>query len=274
MKKHLSALVVLVLALGLINCTTHPKIQLRRSKLEYSLQNRSNEDVFNFENSFELARSLYFWNQGKITEGYWNGLTRKTYDLKNMQELEEIALQPSESVDNFIQAIKSRYPTFDNLHPVKKAQLIYDTLRKSIKPKISPFDKIRLSGKYLADPESNVQLAAIRTSNEQPYQNPEETFRYGGICINMAGLLHALYTRAGIKCTLLYQDHSQGNDHMLLAFEAFPNKFLPIDPTKSSLGFVRNIGESQRILKSSEVIDFRFLNSNLRKESLNLADYL
>jgi len=83
-----------------------------------------------------------------------------------------------------------------------------------------------------------------------------------------------MYNYAGVNCTLILQDNHTGNDHILVAFEAFPNKFTPIDPTQYQLGFVENIATSQKNMGGSLVKQLVPLDLKIKKELLNLTDYL
>jgi len=278
MRKHLSTLAAILLGvstsfLGSSCIIVKPEIH----SSSYTSRHSEKQDVtpFNFSSKRELIEALRDWENGQIKKGYWSGLKLRTYNVNYKSLLEKIASEPSSSVDTFLEGIKNRYPAFDNLHPLKKAQLIYDTMRISFKSKINPYDKIKFNSSYFGSSDLSNKFSKIKYGFKQPYQTPEETFKFkGGICINLSTLLYNMYTRAGINCSLIFQDNVVGYDHMILTFEAFRGVFLPIDPSQTSKDFIRNISTTQQTLKGNNIKDFSFTKPELKKELLNLTDYL
>jgi len=275
MKNHLLSLVV-ALSTGVLltGCATQ-EIKLRTHNYiprdVFSTENSS----FSFKSKGEVETAFNDWRGGEVKFGPWQGLKLKTYSLDEKPFLEEVAQNPSPSVKNFIGALKFRYPDFDNLNEIKKAQLIYDTVRSSFKFKTNPYDIIRMGDIPSENLVANPEFVEVRASRDQPYQTVEETFNFGGgICINLSTLLYSMYNYAGINSSLVFQDNCSGNDHVVVAFEAFPKRFLPIDPTRGDLDFTKNIGETQRYMTSGSVRAIELLDPNTKKELLNLTDYL
>jgi len=286
MKKYLLSLVAILAGFSITGSSgqeikparkqeTKPEIELRRSNYRNPELSTRAEFCYSFRSEKEIESTLGAWRKGEITSGAWKSLKLKKYSLENKSSLEKVAQEPSPSVETFLRALKSRFPTFDSLHPIKKAQLIYDTVRTSFRFRANPYDKLRIGDISANDLVKKQELIQIRAEPTQPYQSVEETFKFGsGICINLSTLLYSMYSKAGINCSLVFQDNCTGNDHVFVAFEALPGRFLPIDPTRSEADFVKNISDTQKDANSSLVRSVSLLNPRVSTEALNLTDYL
>jgi len=193
MRKHLSHLVSLKLArnslarnitkglttillgLQIVGCATSSKMELRLpdSWPDYSKVVFQERDYFEFKSRREAQEALVFWKAGEVKKGEWQGLKLRTYNLDEKTFLEEVAQNPSPSVKKFIEDLKREYPLFDELHPIKRAQLIYDIMRISFRYRANPFDKLKIGKLKLDNSRLDAEMLKIKTTRVQPYQEVE-----------------------------------------------------------------------------------------------------